>query len=331
MGMEQEQQMVTPASICQARERIGALVHRTALQGCRTLSERCGAEVFLKLENLQKTGSFKIRGAANAIYRLEPQEALRGIVCASAGNHAQGVAWAATARGLAATVVMPLGAPAAKVEATRAYGAQVVLHGHSYDEACAYALELQRERGARFVHAFDDAEVIAGQGTIALEMLEAMYDVQTVVAPIGGGGLLAGLAVALKEHNPRIRVIGVQAAGAPSMSRALAAGRPETLGAVATIADGIAVKRSGDLTFRCIQRYVDEVVLVTEAEIAQAMLFLLERCKLAAEGAGVVGVAALLAGKLGGRLGKVATVVSGGNLDPLLLARLIAAREERSA
>lgn len=309
--------------IKEARERITPFVHQTPLQHFRTLSEITQCQVYLKLESLQKTGSFKIRGAVNKIFSLTAEERACGVISASAGNHAQGVAWAAKACGVPATVVMPEKAPAAKVRATKAYGANVVLYGQNYDEAYQHARNLQLEQQLTFIHAFDDQAVIAGQGTIALEIMSQLYDVDAILAPVGGGGLIAGLAVAAKQHNPKLKVIGVQAAGAPSMARSLAEQASCCLPSVNTIADGIAVKRPGDITFAVAQKYVDEVILVTEEEIVAGILFMLERAKIMTEGAGVVGIAALLAGKVNLAGQKIAAVVSGGNIDPLLLSMLI--------
>ncbi|HML32850.1 threonine ammonia-lyase [Sporomusa sphaeroides] len=310
-------------AIKEARQRITPFVHQTPLQPFRTLSEIANCQVYLKLENMQKTGSFKIRGAVNKIFSLTQQEMVCGVITASAGNHAQGVAWAASASGAPATVVMPEKAPVAKVRATESYGAKVVLYGKNYDEAYQHARKLQAEKNLTFIHAFDDQAIIAGQGTLALEILSQMYDVEAVIAPVGGGGLLSGLAVAIKEHNPKIKVIGVQAAGAPSMDKSLACGSVHCLPEVKTIADGIAVKQPGELTFRYTQKYADELVLVEEEELTAGILFMLERGKIITEGAGVAGVAALLAGKIKLPGQKVAVVVSGGNIDPLLLSGLI--------
>jgi len=323
-------QPLTLSQIKEALLRIRPLVHKTPLQSCRTLSEMSGKNVYLKLENMQKTGSFKLRGAANMIYGLQAKDAGRGIICASAGNHAQGVAWAAKARNIPAVVVMPSHAPHAKVRATEAYGAKVYLHGASYDDAYAYALQMQQQEQMKFIHAFDDEAVMAGQGTIALEIMAKLFDVDAIVAPVGGGGLLAGIAVAVKEHNPKIKVIGVQAAGAAAMAQSLKQGSIIGLNTVQTIADGIAVKRPGDLTFQYIKKYVDDIVTVTDEEIQEGMLYLLERGKLTAEGAGAAGVAALLAQKLRVTAKNMAVLVSGGNVDPLLLSSIITARHRQS-
>ncbi|MEG6584027.1 threonine ammonia-lyase [Dendrosporobacter sp. 1207_IL3150] len=308
----------------EAMQRISPFVHNTPLERNRTISEITGGQVYFKLENMQKTGSFKIRGAANKIFSLPKHEAVCGVISASAGNHAQGVAWAANACGVPSIVVMPIHAPKAKIKATENYGAQVVLHGQSYYEAYQYARFLQNERKMTFIHAFDDEAVIAGQGTVALEIMSSLHDVDTLIAPIGGGGLMAGLAACAKQYNPKIKVIGVQAAGAAAMFNSLEAGSINCLTEVKTIADGIAVKRPGDITFRYIQQYVDEVVLVKEEEIAEGILFMLERGKMITEGAGVSGVAALLANKIDVSGRKTAVVVSGGNIDPLTLSSIIA-------
>lgn len=309
--------------IKEAWQRITPFVHQTPLQPFRTLSEIANCQVSLKLENMQKTGSFKIRGAVNKIFSLSPAEMACGVITASAGNHAQGVAWAAKACDVPATVVMSEKAPAAKVRATKAYGAQVILYGQNYDEAYQHARQLQAEQNLTFIHAFDDQAIIAGQGTIALEIMSQMFDVDAIVAPVGGGGLISGLAVAAKEHNPKIKVIGVQASGAPAMVQSLASGTGICLPAVSTLADGIAVKQPGDMTFRYTQKYVDELILVSEEELMAGILFMLERGKIITEGAGAAGVAALLADKIKLPSKKVAVVVSGGNIDPLFLSLLI--------
>lgn len=315
--------MLTLHDINQARERLDGIIHRTELTYSRTFTEISGNEIYLKNENLQKTGSFKIRGAFNKIATLSDEEKKRGVIASSAGNHAQGVALGATLYGISATVVMPAGAPLAKVAATRGYGADVVLHGAAYDDAYAQACRLRDETGAVFLHPFNDPEVIAGQGTIGLEMLEDRPDLDAVVVPVGGGGLIAGVAMALKETKPSVRVIGVEAAGAPCMLASLQAGRITALNSVATIADGIAVKQPGDLTFELIQKYVDDIVTVEDEEISNAILMLLERAKVIAEGAGAAPVAAILQHKLNFTGKKVAAVVSGANIDVNILARVI--------
>lgn len=310
------------AAIQAAMHRMENVVHRTQLDYSTTFSRMAGCKVYLKLENLQKTGSFKIRGAYNKIVTLSDEERRHGVITASAGNHAQGVAFAANKAGIPATIVMPEVAPLAKIQATRGYGAEVVLAGGVYDEAYAKACELQQKSGATFVHAFDDSAVMAGQGTIGLEILAAMPDLSAVVVPVGGGGLIAGVATAIKEINPNIRVIGVQASGAPAVYLSKRAhARVETPEAV-TMADGIAVRLPGAQTFAAIEKYVDDVVVVDEEEIAATILLLLERSKLMVEGAGAVSLAALVHGKLP-LSGKVAAVLSGGNVDVNFISRII--------
>lgn len=318
---------VTLAEIEAARERIRDFVYETAAPTSSALTRRTGcAAVYLKLENRQKTRAFKARGALNRILTLDDEALGRGIIAASAGNHAQGVALGAQLKGVSATIVMPEGTPITKVGATRSYGAEIVLAGASYNDAYEHALQLAQETGKTFVHAFDDPYVIAGQGTIGLEILEQRPEVDAVLVPIGGGGLIAGIACAIKEKAPQVRVIGVQTQALPSMRESVRAGELATLPPAVTIADGIAVTRPGDLTFPLVQRYVDEVVAVSDEEIAASILFLLEREKLLCEGAGAAGVAALLNERLaeldlGGK--HVCAVLSGGNLDMTLLSRVI--------
>ena len=280
-------------------------------------------DLLLKAENLQRTGSFKIRGALNCIRRLTPEQRRNGVVAASAGNHAQGVALAAAEAGVRATIVMPAGAPMIKVEATRAYGAEVILAGEDFDQAYRRAREIQAERGAHFVHAFDDPTVIAGQGTVALEILEDLDDLGTVVVPVGGGGLIGGIAATVKKLRPQVRVIGVQAEGACALYRSLHAGRLVEAERVRTIADGLAIKGPRERTFWLIRRYVDDVVLVSEDEIAAAILYLLERAKLVVEGAGAVAVAAVHSGRIKAAAGRTVAVLSGGNIDVNFIARII--------
>ena len=290
------------------------------------LSALTGQQLYLKLDNLQMTGSFKERGALNRLSLLTPEEAARGVVAASAGNHAQGVAYHATRLGIRAVIVMPLATPLVKVTATRGFGAEVILHGANYDEACAEATRLCQAQHMVFLHPFDDAAVMAGQGTLALEMLEQIPHLDAVVVPIGGGGLIAGMATAIKQTNPRIRVIGVETARLPSMQQAVAQGGPVSIEAATTIADGIAVRRAGDLTYPVVARYVDEIVTVDEDEIAAAILVLLEREKTLAEGAGAAALAAMLQHKtsLSSTPNQhVGVLVCGGNIDVTLLARII--------
>jgi threonine dehydratase len=315
---------LTLADILAARERISSSIYYSPCNHSQMLSRMTGQQVYLKLENLQMTGSFKERGALNKIATLTPAEAARGVVAASAGNHAQGVAYHATQRGIRSVIVMPQTTPLVKVTATRGFGAEVVLHGANYDEACEEATRLCKAEGMTFIHPFDDHLVMAGQGTIGLELLEQIEGLEAVVVPIGGGGLIGGIACAVKESNPKVRVIGVQTAKLNSMSAALAAHHLVTLDPATTIADGIAVRRAGELTFPVVEKYVDEIVTVDEDEIASAILTLLEREKTLAEGAGATALAALLQKhtSLPPNM-KTAMLVSGGNIDVTLLSRII--------
>lgn len=281
------------------------------------------AQIFLKTENLQLTGSFKLRGAYYKISQLSDEEKARGVIACSAGNHAQGVALGATHNGIKALICLPAGAPISKIEATKGYGADVCLVQGVYDDAYAKAMELQKERGYTFVHPFDDPLVIAGQGTIGLEILEQMPDVEAVIVPIGGGGLIAGVAFAIKTLRPEIKVYGVQADGAPSMFQSVKEGQRVHLDRVHTIADGIAVKEPGELTFETIRQYVDDIVTVSDEETAAAILALLEQQKLVAEGAGAVSVAAAMFDKLPIKGKKVVCLVSGGNVDVTTLNRIV--------
>lgn len=285
---------------------------------------RKGTNIYLKTENLQVTGSFKIRGSYFKISQLSDEEKARGVIACSAGNHAQGVALAATKSGIKSLICLPDGAPISKVEATKRYGADVCLVKGVYDDAYNKALELKDELGCSFIHPFNDPDVIAGQGTIGLEILEQLPDTDAVVVPIGGGGLIAGVAYTIKQINPNCKVYGVQASGAPSMEKSVLDNKIETLSRVQTIADGIAVKTPGDLTFDFVKKYVDGIYTVTDDEIALAILTLLEQQKLIAEGAGAVPVAAVLAGKIPDIDGKnVCCLVSGGNIDVTILSRVI--------
>ena len=314
---------VTLARIQEARRRIQ---HAIAVSPCaqsHDLSQLAGSPVFLKLENLQRTGAFKERGALNKLLSLTPEEKQRGLIAASAGNHAQAVAYHASRLGIRSEIWMPLTTPLVKVSSTQSHGAEVVLHGTGFDETYEASLERCRERGATFIHPFDDEVVIAGQGTIALELVEQIRGLEVVVTSVGGGGLISGIAVALKELNPAIRVIGVQSSLIPSMVRAAREGHPVTLPAVSTVADGIAVRSAGEKTLPLVRKYVDDLVVVDEEEIAAAILFLLEREKMLAEGAGACGVAALLHEKLSLAGKTAAIVISGGNLDVTLLSRII--------
>ena len=310
-------------TVQQARERIHGFIVNSPCRHSVELSQMIGADIHLKLDNVQRTGAFKERGALNKILTLSDAEKRRGVVAASAGNHAQAVAYHACARGIQTQIVMPLMTPLVKVAATKGFGADVVLHGANYDEAYSYALDSCAAQGMTFLHPFDDAEVINGQGSIGLELLEQVPDLEAVVAPIGGGGLISGVACAIKETNPRVRVVGVQTERLPSMLRATEVGHPVTIPASATVADGIAVRRAGDVTLPLVQRYVDEIVTVDEEEIANAILVLLEKEKTLAEGAGAVAMASLLQHKtlLAGK--KTAALVCGGNIDVSLLAKII--------
>lgn len=283
-----------------------------------------GTELYLKTENLQVTGSFKVRGAYYKMSQLTAEEKAKGVIACSAGNHAQGVALAAQKNGIKATICLPDGAPISKIEATKSYGAEICLVNGVYDDAYKKALELRDENGYTFIHPFNDPDVIAGQGTIALELYEQIPDLDAVIVPVGGGGLISGVAFAIKQLNPNVKVYGVQAAGAPSMKNSLADGKIETLPSVKTIADGIAVKEPGDLTYDICSKYVDEIVTVTDDEISAAILALMEQHKLVAEGAGAVPVAAAMFDKIDLKGKKAVCVVSGGNIDVTILSRVIA-------
>lgn len=318
---------VTLADVEAARERIRESIYLTPAPHSAALSALTGQTVFLKLDNLQRTGAFKERGALNRILLLRPEERARGVIAASAGNHAQAVAFHAAAHGIKARIVMPEMTPLVKVSATAGFGAEVILHGANYDEAFAEALRLSVEAGLTLLHPFDDAAVIAGQGSIGLELLEQIANLEAVVVPIGGGGLISGIACAIKERAPSVRVIGVQTERLPSMLRAREQGGPTTLAPAPTIADGIAVRRAGSLTFPLVERYVDEIVTVDEEEIAQSILILLESEKTLAEGAGAVALAALLQHKTSlskaAAPQRTAVLVCGGNIDVSLLAMMI--------
>ena len=307
-----------------ARRRICEHARRTPLLAAGQLSRRVGARTVLKTENLQYTGSFKVRGAFNRIAQLTEAERAAGVVAASAGNHAQGVAFAARELGIKATAVMPAGAPLAKIAAVRQYGAEVVLNEGTYDDARDRAQEISRTNGMTLVHAFDDPQVVAGQGTVGLELAEDLPSVRLVVAPLGGGGLSTGVAIAVKGLVPEARVVGVQAEACAPYLASIAAHRPIGARSANTICDGIAVKQPGELTLPLVERWIDEVVTVSDDEVAEAMVLLLERSKLVVEGAGAVGVAALMRGKIEPPPdGEVCVVLSGGNVDASLLAECI--------
>ena len=297
------------------------VIRRTDMIPARRLSEKC--EVYLKTECLQVTGSFKVRGAYYKISQLSDEEKQRGVIACSAGNHAQGVALAATRSGVKSLICLPDGAPISKVEATKALGAEVYLVKGVYDDAYAKALELKDKFGYTFIHPFDDVDVIAGQGTIGLEILDQLDDVDAIVVPVGGGGLISGLAFAVKSLPPDVKAYGVQAAGAPSMFNAMRDKKIETLPSVSTIADGIAVKTPGEHTFEYVSKYVDGIVTVTEDEICSAILALIEKQKMIAEGAGAVSVAAVMFDKIPVEGKKVCCLVSGGNIDVTILSRVI--------
>ncbi|UER55928.1 threonine ammonia-lyase [Kineosporiaceae bacterium SCSIO 59966] len=313
---------VTLADVEAARELLTGVVRPTPLEYSRALAELVGGPVHLKCENLQRAGSFKIRGAYTRIARLSEQEKARGVVAASAGNHAQGVALAARLLGLRATVYMPVGAALPKIRATEGYGAHVVLQGSTVDEALVSAREHAEATGAVLIHPFDHVDIVAGQGTVGLEILEECPDVRTVVVCTGGGGLLAGIATAVRALRPDVRVVGVQAGQAAAWPASLAAGHPVPLERMSTMADGIAVGRPGDVPFAVVRELVDDIRTVGEEAISQALLHLLERAKLVVEPAGAVGVAALMA-EPGAFEPPVVVVLSGGNIDPLLLLRVI--------
>jgi threonine dehydratase len=313
---------VTLASIEAAAENLDGVIRTLPLAGAQWLERLVGGEVRLVTENLQRAGSFKIRGAYNRISRLTGEERARGVVAASAGNHAQGVAVAAQLLGVHATVFMPDGATIPKVQATLGYGADVRFHGDSIDQALEAALEFSRETGAVLIHPFDHAAVISGQGTLGLEIMEKLPGVRTVVVCTGGGGLLAGVALAVKSIDPTVRVVGVQAESAAAYPPSLASGHPVPLASMSTMADGIAVGRPGDVPFALVQEYVDEIVTVSEEQISRAVLLLLERAKLVVEPAGAAAAAAVLADPEA-FAPPVAVVLSGGNVDSLVLLRII--------
>jgi threonine dehydratase len=315
--------LVTIETIEAAAKRIHGSIFLSPFVRSETFSQLTGNSIFFKLENLQMTGAFKERGALNKILLLTAEERRHGVIAASAGNHAQAVAYHATQRGIAAQICMPLTTPLVKVSATRGYGAEVILAGANYDEACEEAVRRSREFGLTFIHPFDDEAVIAGQGTLGIEMLEQAADLDAVVIPVGGGGLIAGLACAVKEKRPKIRVIGVQSSKLPSMKAAIEQNKLVTLPANKTIADGIAVRCAGAVTFPLVRKYVDEIVTVDDEEIANAILLLLEKEKTLTEGAGAVAVAAVLNRKVAGAGKNVGVLISGGNIDVTLLSRII--------
>ena len=305
----------------EARERLGTVIEKTKLIHSTVFSEESGNDIYIKPENLQKTGSFKIRGAYNRIAKLTEEEKSRGVIAASAGNHAQGVAFGAQKLGIKSVIVMPKHTPLIKVEATRKYGAEVILHGDVYDDAYNKAKELQAEYGYTFVHPFDDEDVIEGQGTIALEVLEELPDAEIILVPIGGGGLISGVAAAAKMKNPQIKIVGVEPEGAASAVAALENNEVVELSEAVTIADGTAVKRIGDTTFDYIKKYVDEIVTVSDYELMEAFLLLVEKHKIVAENSGILSVAGLK--KLNVKGKKIISILSGGNIDVLTISSMI--------
>ena len=315
--------MVSLAAIRAARSRIQDTIRLTPCLYSENLSRESGSVLYLKLESLNVTGAFKERGALNRILLLSEQERARGVIAASAGNHAQGVACHACRRGIRAQICMPMFTPLVKVSATRAWGAEVILHGSNFEESLAEARRRESAEGLTFIHSFEDEAVIAGQGTIGLELLEQVPDLDAVVVPVGGGGLIGGIACALKESKPSLRVIGVQTSALPSMKAALEARQPILLDPAATIADGIAVRQAGSVPLELVEKYVDDLVLVDDEEIAIAILRLLETQKLLAEGAGAAGMAALLHKKTRLEGKRVAAIIGGGNIDVILLSRII--------
>jgi len=314
---------VSLEEIQKARKTLDGVICRTGLAYTNVISEMSGNQIYLKMENLQRTGSFKLRGAYNKIANLSEVEKKNGVIASSAGNHAQGVALAATTFGIKSTIVMPKHAPLSKVIATRGYGAKVVLHGDVYDDAYAEAKRIQMEEKATFVHPFNDPMVIAGQGTIALELLEDLPDVEVVVVPIGGGGLISGMAVALKALKPTIKIIGVQTKNCPGMAESITQKHLVTVDGMPSIADGITVRTPGDLTFDIVQHYVDDIITVDEEEIASAILLLLEKVKTVAEGAGAASVAAVLNRLPDYKNSKIIALISGGNIDVNTMTRII--------
>lgn len=316
--------MITLEDVVQARQRIKGLVHHTPLRHSTTFSNMTGAQVYFKMENLQRTGSFKIRGALNKILSLSPEERKRGVVAASAGNHAQGVALAAQLNNAKATIVMPSNASIQKAEATRGYGAEVILHGKDYSEAQEKCMELQKERGLTLVHAFDDPAIMAGQGTAGLEIMEDLPDVDVVIVGVGGGGLISGIATAVKGKRPSVKVVGVQPEATASLPASLQAGKTTPNPSPGpTIADGLATKSVGTKAFEVMKKVVDQAITVTDDEIAHAILLMLERQKNVVEGAGAASVAALISGQVDVKGKKVVCVVSGGNIDINLLDSII--------
>jgi threonine dehydratase len=315
--------MISLDDIFAAKEKMRGMIHQTPLDYSKTFSSLANNEVYLKLENLQKTGSFKVRGSFNKMLSLRNEGIKTGVIAASAGNHAQGVAFSSSLHNIPCTIVMPKGAPISKISATRQYGAEVVIQGSFFDEALDYALDLKEQNGAAFVHPFDDQYIIAGQGTVGLEILEQLPEVEAVVCPIGGGGLIAGLAMAIKEQKPSVKIYGIEALACPSMKQSLQAQKTVSIDSMPTMADGIAVKKPGQLPFQIVQKYVDEIYCVDEMEIARTMLMMLERSKLLVEGSGACSLASLLYQKIPITGKKTVAVISGGNVDVSFISRII--------
>ncbi|MBN2230105.1 MAG: threonine ammonia-lyase [Candidatus Thorarchaeota archaeon] len=311
------------SKILDAREVLRDIKHVTRLDHSSTFSKLSGGDVYLKLENLQKTGSFKVRGAAYAMSQLADDEKKAGVVAASAGNHAQGVAYAATRLGIKSTIVMPIFSPVAKIQATESYGANVVLHGNAFDDALAHARETAEKTGATFLHPFNDEDVIAGQGTIGLEILDELPDVDVIAVPVGGGGLVSGISIAVKEQNPKVDIYGVEAASAASMQASFEAGRIINVEGLDTICDGIAVKRPGKLTYNIAKNLLSGIVTVEELEVTRTLFLLLERAKIVVEPAGCVGLAAFQHRKIDVKGKTGVAVLSGGNIDMSFLSRVV--------
>ena len=309
--------------IISAREKMKGIIHQTPLDFSQTFTDMSHNEVYLKLENLQKTGSFKVRGSINKLTSLSKEELSKGVIAASAGNHAQGVAYSSKMLNIPCTIVMPKGAPLSKIQATKNYGAEIVLEGDVFDDALAHAMELSEKQGFTLVHTFDDDEIIAGQGTIGLEILEQLPDVEAIICPVGGGGLIAGIAVAVKEKNPNVAIYGVEASACPSMAQSLLEKKPITVASSPTVADGIAVKKPGVRNLEIVEKYVDDLVTVDELEMIRTMFLLLERNKLLVEGSGASSLAALLYEKLNIKGKKVVALLSGGNVDVNFISRII--------
>ena len=309
--------------IISAREKMKGIVHQTPLDFSQTFTDMSHNEVYLKLENLQKTGSFKVRGSINKLTSLSKEELSKGVIAASAGNHAQGVAYSSKMLNIPCTIVMPKGAPLSKIQATKNYGAEIVLEGDVFDDALAHAMELSEKQGFTLVHTFDDDEIIAGQGTIGLEILEQLPDVEAIICPVGGGGLIAGIAVAVKEKNPNVAIYGVEASACPSMAQSLLEKKPISVPSGPTVADGIAVKKPGVRNLEIVEKYVDDLVTVDELEMIRTMFLLLERNKLLVEGSGASSLAALLYKKLNIKGKKVVALLSGGNVDVNFISRII--------